>query len=450
MDVTAKIAKFVVDTAYEKLPSKAVETAKLAVRDCLGVALAGSKEEDAKICAAIARQESAKEESTVIGQGFKSSALQAAFANGTAAHAMDFDHSFTLMGQPTAPIIPATFALGESLGANGRQLIEAYAAGFEVTGKLAHALRDSRHGGWHAPSTLGSFGAAAACAKLLGLSAAQVEMALGIAASMASGVVCNFGTMTKPLHVGLGARNGVLAAKLAQSGFTANAKAIEAAVGFFDMFHDATPIRNEALEELGQSYALVSDGIRIKPYPCGGLTHQAIDAVLDYRAKQGITAETVESIDVDVMEHTYARIAFKIPQNGIQGKFCMGYLLARAIIDGKVSLHAFTDSAVRDQNILKLAEKVNMRLDNNLKASNPGSRPCRVTVRLKNGQTFSREVQHAKGSPEVPMTAEEIGAKFTDCARQTLNESSTQRVLDYLDQLETLKDIRPLCQLLMG
>src|SRR6185503_12729717 len=205
-------------------------TAKSAARDCLGVALAGSREEDAKICAEIARQENAKEETSVIGQGFRTSALQAAFANGTAAHALDFDHSFTLMGQPTAPIIPAIFALGEALGSSGRQLIEAYVTGYEITAKLAHSLRDSAHEGWHAPSTLGCFGAAAGCGKLLGLSAAQMEMALGITASMTGGVVANFGTMTKPLHVGLGARSGVLAAKLAGSGFTANAKAIEAGV----------------------------------------------------------------------------------------------------------------------------------------------------------------------------------------------------------------------------
>ena len=156
MDVTAKIAQFVATVKYENLPAAAIATAKIAVRDCLGVALAGSKEEDAKICAEVARQEQAKEETTVIGQGFKSSALNAALANGTAAHAMDFDHSFTLMGQPTAPIIPATFALGEALGASGRQIIEAYAVGYEVTAKLVHSLRDSEHDGWHAPSTLGS------------------------------------------------------------------------------------------------------------------------------------------------------------------------------------------------------------------------------------------------------------------------------------------------------
>src|SRR3970282_405985 len=126
MEVTAKLAKFVTSLSYESIPPEAVKTTKTAVRDCLGVALAGSREEDAKICAELARQENAKEETSVIGQGFKTSALQAAFANGTAAHALDFDHSFTLMGQPTAPIVPAIFALGEALGASGRQLVEAY------------------------------------------------------------------------------------------------------------------------------------------------------------------------------------------------------------------------------------------------------------------------------------------------------------------------------------
>src|SRR5258705_5819710 len=177
MDVTAKIAQFITNVKYDQLPPEAIATAKVAVRDCLGVALAGSKEEDAKLAAEIARQEEAKEETTVIGQGFKSSALNAALANGTAAHAMDFDHSFTLMGQPTSPIIPATFALGEALGASGRQIIEAYAAGYEVTAKLVHSLRNSEHEGWHAPSMVGVFGATAACAKLLGLDASKVEMA---------------------------------------------------------------------------------------------------------------------------------------------------------------------------------------------------------------------------------------------------------------------------------
>jgi 2-methylcitrate dehydratase PrpD len=449
MDVTARIARFVVDTRYEAIPPQALATAKTAVLDCLGVALAGSREECAKICAQIARQEDTKRETTVFGQGFKSSALQAAFANGTAAHALDFDHSFTLMGQPTAPIIPAIFSLGESLGASGRQIIEAYVAGFETATKLVFALRDSAQDGWHAPGTLGSLGAAAACAKLLRLDSPQIEMGLAITASMAGGVVGNFGTMSKPLHVGLGARNGVLAAKLAQSGYTASPRAIEASNGFCEVFYRIPP-SDGPVEELGKSYALITDGIRIKPYPCGGLAHQAIDAVLDFRAKHGVTADNVDSINVDVTQHVYSRIAFRVPENGIQGKFSMSYLLARAIIDGKISLDMFTDAAVRDPHVLELVERIHLSVDKSLKASNEGGRPCRVTLRLRNGQTYSREVEHAKGSPEVPITAEEIEAKFSECAGRVLNESSTRRALENIRNLETLGDIRPLCELLMG
>jgi 2-methylcitrate dehydratase PrpD len=323
------------------------------------------------------------------------------------------------------------------VGASGREILGAYVAGFEVTAKLVYALRASGQDGWHAPGTLGSLGAAAACARLLKLDGGRIEMALGIAASMAGGVVCNFGTMTKPLHVGLGARNGVLAAKLARSGFTENPAAIEARNGLFDVFYHATSSGNGPLDELGKSFALATDGVRIKPYPCGGLTHQAIDAVLDFRANHGITADMIESIDVNVTPHTHNRIAFRIPETGIQGKFCMG-------------LDAFTDSAVKDPSVLKLAEKVRMRPDDNLKAENEGGRPCRVTIHLKNGRTHTREAQHARGSPEVPMSDEELKAKFMECARRSIGESSARRIADCVERLETLEDMRTLGELLTG
>ncbi len=450
MDATARIARFVVETEFQKIPSEAIKMAKTALLDCLGVALAGSKESSARICAEIARQEHAKEESSVIGQGFKSSAMQAAFTNGTAAHALDFDHSFTLMGQPTAPIIPAIISLGESLGSSGRRCLEAYVAGFETITKLVMSLRQRSEDGWHPPSSFGSFGAGVACAKLQGLNQSQVETTLGTAASMASGLVCNFGTMSKPLHVGLGARNGVVAAKLAQSGFTANKQAIEARLGFYEVFYPGAEPDNRPLEELGTVYELINSGIRIKPYPCGGLTHPAIDGVLEFKTKNGITAEMVESIDVGVARHTFERIVFRVPQNGLQGKFSMPYLLARAIIDGRLFLDAFTDSAVRDQNVLRLAERVQMRLDPDLQPTALGSRPCKVTIRLRDGRSFSRQIDYAKGSREAPMTAEELKEKFVGCARQALDDSSIERIIEDVEHLETLQDIRPLCRLLMG
>jgi 2-methylcitrate dehydratase len=139
-----------------------------------------------------------------------------------------------------------------------------------------------------------------------------------------------------------------------------------------------------------------------------------------------------------------------VPETGIQGKFCMPYLVARALIDGKVSLHAFTDAAVREPHVLKLAERVRMKLDTSLKKTDPAGRPCRVTVRAKNGQVYCREAQHAKGGPEFPMTEDELKAKFTECARQVLDDSATEQALETIRHLETLEDVRPLCRLLMG
>ena len=450
MNPTAAIAQFVTALRYDKLPGEAITTAKIAILDCLGVMLAGTNERSAKICADLARAEQAREESTVFGQGFRSSALNAAFANGTAAHALDFDHSFTLMGQPTAAIIPAIFSLAEAVGASGRQVIEAYVAGFETTAKLVLTLRTRAEDGWHPPSTLGAFGSAVACARLLRPELGQVEMSIGIVASMASGLVCNFGTMSKPLHVGLGARSGVLAAKLAQSGFTAHAQAIESGAGFYEVFYPGAMPDKQPLDELGTSYELINRGVRIKPYPCGGLTHPAIDAVLQYRAEHRLTAEMVESIDVAVPQHTFDRISFRVPRNGLEGKFCIPYLVARAIIDGKLFLEAFTDDAVRDQAVLTLAERVNMHADASLKATAAGARPCRVTITLRNGQTHSRQVDYARGSREAPMSDDERKEKFVGCAQRVLNEASIARIIEYVDQLDKLEDIRPMCRVLIG
>jgi 2-methylcitrate dehydratase PrpD len=354
------------------------------------------------------------------------------------------------MGQPTAPIIPAIFSLGETLGVSGRRLLEAYVAGFEVTGKLALALKGASEDGWHGPTIVGVFGATAACAKLLALSASQIEMALGIVTSMAGGVVANFGTMTKPLHVGLAARNGVLAAKLAQGGFTSNAKALESAVGFFGMHYGKSHPDLAVLESIGKTFALVTDGIKIKPYACGGLTHVAIDGVLELRAKHGLNADMIETIEADVLKHVAERIVFKIPQTGVQGKFCMNYLLARAIIDGRIGVEVFTDQAVRDAKILKFAERVIMRADPSLTTDDPGGRPCRVTIRLKNGQSYSRYAEHAKGSGALPLTKDELHGKFSECARIALSAEAGERALALIEGVEKVDNVRALMEVLRG
>jgi 2-methylcitrate dehydratase PrpD len=275
-------------------------------------------------------------------------------------------------------------------------------------------------------------------------------MAMGIASSMAGGVVANFGTMTKPLHSGLAARNGVLAAKLAQGGFTANAKALESDVGFLGMFYARSKADPKVLEDLGKNLALVTDGIKIKPYACGGLTHVAIDGVLELRAKHGLTADMIETIEADVLKHVAERIVFKVPQTGVQGKFCMNYLLARAIIDGRIGVEVFSEEAVRDANVLKLAERVTMRADASLKTDDPGGRPCRVTIRLKNGETLTRYAEHAKGSAALPLTDDEMKAKFAECANLALTADASKRALGAIAEIDRMDNVQNLMEILRG
>ena len=443
---TEIVARFVTETSIENIPRDVLAAAKTAILDCLGVALAGSNEDGARICAEQVRMEDARGAASVWGQGFKSSATLAALANGTAAHALDFDHGVYL-GQPTSGVIPAVLPLAEALSVSGSDLLEAYVAGFEATAKIAKSIPEEGRGAWHSAGTLGTLGATLSCARLLKLDCNKVRMALGIATSMASGVACNYGTMSKPLGAGLAARSGVMAANFAGRGFTASPKALESATGFFGAFLSLPP--NPApLEELGQSYEL-TQGLKIKPYACGGLSHNAIDAVLEMRESDGIKPDSVESIHVQVAKHAYDRLVFSVPRTGLEGKFCMGYLLARAMINGKVSLDDFTDAATREQPILEFAKRVHMELNSAFPDSSE-RRPSKVEIRLRDGKTISRFVEYAKGGRQVPLSAHELRAKFVDCAHRVIDEKAVQSILDCVGNLESLKEVGPLCHFLVG
>jgi 2-methylcitrate dehydratase PrpD len=448
--LVAKLARFVFETRYDALPPVAIDKAKMAIMDCIGVAVAGGTEESAQISGRLVREERAKEESTVYGQRMKSSATQAAFLNGIAAHAHDFDHSFVIGGQPTSPIIPAVFSLSDALGSSGKQVLEAYVAGFETTATLMFALQNAGGAGWHANGVVGVFGAAAACARLLGLSQSETETALAIAASMASGVTSNFGTMTKPLHVGQAARNGVLAPRLAKAGFTANTQTLEARNGFFDCYYPGGKLDVGSFDGLGVVYAIEKYGVRFKPYPCGGLTHTAIYGTIKLRTEHQLTSGMIQRIEVQVPADTAAPLVYRVPRTALEGKFSMPYLVARALIDGNVTLETFTDEAVRNKAVLDLLERIEMKADSTLQSGSDGSRPSTVVITLANGQTLKLHERFPKGSPQVPMTADELLAKFRACTRTTLNAATAERALGYVQTLESMPSVRRLTALLGG
>ncbi len=449
-DVTGQVAEFISGLRYEDLTPEAVSATKDVMLDAIGVALAGSREEDAEIVTDLAREDGGKDESVVIGHGFRLPAAAAAFVNGVAVHALDFDSSFVTAGQPMAGLTPAVLAAAEPRNATGAELIAAYATGYEVTAKVVRCMPANNEDlGWHSTGSTGSVGCAAAAANLLGLGAVRARLALGIVTSMASGLVANFGTMSKPLHSGLAARNGVMASRLAQRGFTGNAASLEPGAGFFHAFSHGQSLDLNPLGQMGAPFE-VEQGVRYKPYPCGGLVHSAIDAMLALRGEHTLEPNRIKSIDVAVTRQTASRIVFRVPETGIQGKFCLPYIMARAVIDGQLAVDTFTDDAVRDAAVLALASRVTMAHDPSLETTVPGSRPAVVKITLTNGEVLEKRIDFARGGAQAPLSSSELRAKFTSNARRVLSESAAKDLLAMLDDLEKLSSVRELARILAG
>ena len=284
LGITEKIAQFVVGTGFENIPGEGVDLSKRAIVDTVACMLAGVPEPVSQTVIRLVRMEGCNPVSGVIGSGVKTSPLNAALANGVLGHALDFDDdNDSLRGHPSVVILPAIFALAEERKKSGKDVVAAYAVGFEVEAKVGRGVNIEHYErGWHSTSTLGTFGAAAASAKLLDLDVSRTRMALGISASLTSGIRVNFGTMTKSLHVGQAAHNGLLAAKLAQEGFTAHPSVLEAEQGFCDLFCGRENCNWERItENIGNPFDLISPGIIPKLYPSCSLTHPALDIIME-------------------------------------------------------------------------------------------------------------------------------------------------------------------------
>ncbi|MDO8613485.1 MAG: MmgE/PrpD family protein, partial [Dehalococcoidia bacterium] len=300
MNVGERLARFVAET--QRVPEDAILQARRAVLDTLGVALAGSREESARAVVDWLRDQGGRPEAAVLGRALRLPAADAALANGIAAHALDFDDvSLSMRGHPSAPLLPAVLALGEAAGSSGRDLLTAFVLGFEVEAKLGRAIGAPHYAlGWHATSTLGTLGAAAAGARLLRLDAGRTQMTLGIAASLASGLQQNFGSMTKPLHAGWAARGGVVAAQLAARGFSADAEAIEGPSGFLRAMSGGAEPDLTPFDALGEPFEIVTPGVGVKLYPCCYAVHRSLDAVLALRTAHGIEPGGVAEVRVEV------------------------------------------------------------------------------------------------------------------------------------------------------
>ncbi len=340
-------------------PPPARAAAARALLDTVGVTLAGAAEPAARIVQRVVSQDGAGP-CRLLGTALSASAANAALANGTAAHALDYDDMcFVSLAHPSAPLVAAALAAAEVAGASGRALLDAYVIGFELEGRLGRAMNPRHYQrGWHCTSTLGTIGAAAAASRLLGLDAIAANHALAIAASEASGLKENFGTMVKPLHAGLAARNGVVAALLAGAGMTASGAAIDGPQGFLAAFDSEQPSLEAVAADLGERWEILDTGITVKLYPSCAGTHPTLDALLDLQRREPFGAGEVEAIEIGVDPIVPTILLYDRPSSGLEGKFSMPFCAAAAIVRGRVGMETFDAAALHDPEILSLQSRV--------------------------------------------------------------------------------------------
>lgn len=451
MSLTRTLAEHVISTRFQDLPAEAVVQAKRAILDTVGVGLAGSREPAARIVAEIVQELGGRDQATAAGFGFRCSAPDAALINGTAAHALDYDDvTSSMRGHPSVPLAPAVLAVAERTGASGQEVIAAFVVGFELECKVGRGMGASHYGrGWHATSTLGTLGAAAASARLLSLNVEQTVMALGVATSMSGGLRRNFGTMTKPYHPGHAARCGIIAALLAARGFSADDDAIGAEMGFIDLFtpdHDARP---ERVTGWGAPWEILSPGISVKKYPCCFQTHCALDAVLALRSAHGLTPETVESVEVHAPRGATVSLLHPRPRTGLEGKFSMEYTVSAALLDGRLTLATFEDGAVQRREAQALIPRVTTVLDDGA-PSDPADGYAAVTVRLRDGRSLTKRVEEPRGGPATPLSWAELTEKFRDCAAGVLSGADTEAAISLVDALDQQPDVRALMGAVAG
>lgn len=454
MSLAIELAKRIRALRYEDLPPQAVHWAKVGILDFLGVTLAGSREPAPRL-AAEALGTPSSGTSAVFGTGRRTGALEAALLNGTASHALDFDDcNNTIGGHPSVPILPALFALADETGADGRQFILAYVAGFEVETRIARGVHFHHYEkGWHPTATLGIFGAAAASAKLMGLDENQTATALAIAASLASGIKANFGTMVKPLHVGHCTRNGLYAARLARAGFTANSAGVfEHRQGFLNVFNgEGTYDAARILSRWADPLDIVKPGIAIKQYPCCGSTHPALDAMLALVREYDLAPDEVERIEAWIHQRRLEHTNRPDPQSDLDAKFSLQYCLARAVTDRKITLEHFEADAYRDAGVRRLLPRIRVAPYTTAQFPADNHFGAEVKVVTVDGRILRNKVDQPFGrTSDNPLPPELLREKFENCSRRALPQQAVARLYAAVQNFEDLNDVREITALAIG
>jgi 2-methylcitrate dehydratase PrpD len=450
--VTRSLAEFAHSAPSGSRSPRAAEVVRQAVLDLLGVTVAGAAEEAGRLALEYAGSQGGSGAATVFGGRTRLSPSLAALVNGTAGHALDYDDIGLGAGHISVAILPAVWAVAEQTGADGTAFTDALIVAYEVAHRLTTMYGDTRLGpyaaGYHKPSVYSSLGAAAGCARLLGLSPDAAAHALGIAASQAGGLRANFGTMTKPLHAGIACRTGVEAALLAGSGFTASPEILEQRFGWHDVIcrgEGDLEVVLEGLSSVGTSspYA-VEEGMTFKAYPCCGANHYAIDGVRNVLREAELTESDVASLDVwieqrnlnDVLVYPWARTP-------LEGKFSLAYNVTAALVDGAVTVETFTDEAVA--RLGPYRDRVSVHPTADLPQNG-----ARIKLVTTDGRTIEREQMTLRGSVADPITWVELEAKFRANVRGRVTDDAAAAAVGRIAALQDQKDLTEIGTLLLG
>ncbi len=451
--ITEVTARFIIDTNYADLPDALRKEAQRCILDGLAVMLAGTTEDCTKIIHQYITDLGVSGSSRVPGTSASYPAEFAALASGVSGHAHDFDDTqiasapnrvYGLLTHPTVPALSAALAVGQETGASGKDLMTAFCIGLEVECKLNEAINPRHYEqGFHSTGTFGVFAGAAVSAKLLGLNLDTTRMALSIAASKSAGIRCNFGTMTKPYHSGAAAQNGVVAARLASMGYEADPSGLDGPWGYFAVAGggvDEEYVRGK----LGNPWALLDPGVSVKPYPCGSLLHPTMDALRELVIENDVAPENIEDVRLGTASNVINALRYAAPENALQAKFSIQFMLGVLALRRKAGIAEFRDDVVSSPDVQAMMQRVKPYLDPEIEAQGFERIRSRVEVVLKDGSTLTREASVSRGTPERPMTPDELAEKFIDCATGVISPEAITKTIETVRNVESLASVSEL------
>ncbi len=441
MGATAELAAFAVETRWEDLGPEVRDHTKRCLVNAVAVAVHASARAEASPLLDVLTAEGGAERASIWGTHTRTSVPQAALANGWFCHLDDYDDThFPTVIHPSAPTIPAAFAAAEFAGGSGRDFLLAVALGIEICCRIGLAGHPAHYdAGWHITGTCGVFGASTAAGRVLGLDAAAMAHALGTAGTQASGLRETFGSMAKAMNAGHPAQVGAFAALLARNGFTGPGTMLEGRRGFGAVMAPASDW-SLALDGLGRRWEVLNVGL--KPYPCGVVAHPIIDAAIALR-ETGVPPHGVERIDALVHPLVLELVDRPDPKDGLEAKFSYQHGAAVGFVDGAAFPLQYTDARVADPTVSALRSKVRATVSPDVEQD-----ATRVTLTTVDGRTFVQEIEHASGSPDNPLSDEQLDTKFAALTGDVLGETRSRRLLDVLRNIDEAGGIEEAAALL--